>query len=136
MRLNFIYAPTYRLACMSLTPGPNRGLPDLAAVEHSSICADTAPPCGSHAGTCRTIEWGVWPAERPVSPGTQQPPAPLVGTRLHQPHIAPCRGTMPHSGGRRSTPDELQHSQWWREGRERWVRRQATHLREDKIERG
>ncbi len=111
---------------------PSGGLPDLAAVEHSSICADTVPPCENCVCTCRTTERGVWPAEHPVSPGTLQPPAPLVGTRLRRLHRAPCPGTTPHSGGRSSTPDELQHSQSWGEGRVRWLQRMATHLQKNK----
>lgn len=117
-------------------PSPSRGLTDLAGGEPSSRCADTAPPCGSHAGTCRPTERDVWPAERPVPPGTRQQPAPPAGTPLRRTHTDPDRGTAPRTGGRRSTPDELQHSRWGREGRGRWVLRMATHLGEGKRDGG
>lgn len=104
---------------------------DLAAGEHSSICADTAPPCGSHVDTYKPTERDVWPAVRPVSPDTQMLPAPPRGTWLHQTHTAPSHGTAPHTGDQWSTPDELQHSQWVGQDRERWVLKMATHLREE-----
>ena len=122
--------------CMHVphTTSPNRGLTDLAAGEPSSICADTAPLCGSRADTCRMTERGVWSAKRPVPPGTQQPPDPQAGTSPHQLHTAPGLGTAPHTGGQQSTPGELQHSRWGREWRRRWILWMATHLREDKRE--
>ncbi len=117
-------------------PPHPRGLTDLATGELSSICAGTAPPCGSRAGTCRPTERGVWPVEHPVCRGTRQPPAPPVGTLMHRLHTAPGPGTTPRTEDRRSTPDELQHSQWGREGRGNWVLRMATHLQEDKRDGG
>lgn len=118
-------------ACPPL-PSLNRGVTHLAAGEPSNICADTAPPSGSRAGICRTTVTGAWPAERPVSPGTRQPPAPRAGTPLRRPHTAPSPGTTPHIEDRWSTHDELQRSRWGREGKGRWVLRLATHLRERK----
>lgn len=102
---------------MHTLPHPLRVLTNLAGGAPSSICAGTAPPCEGHGGTCRPTERGVWPAERPVSPGTRLPPAPLAGTPLHQPHTAPSPGTTPCTGAQLSTRDELPHSQSGRKGR-------------------
>ena len=117
---------------MSTRSHPSSTRTDLAAGEPSSICADTAPPCENHAGTCRPTERGVWPAEHPVSPGTQLRPAPVVRKWLRQPHTAPSPGTMPHNADQQSTPDELQHSQCGWRGRGKLVMRMTRHLRDTK----
>lgn len=115
---------------------PTSIVTDLAAGEPSNKCVDTAPPFGSHAGTCRMTEWDVWTAVHPVSPGTQQPLGPPAQTLLHQLHTTPNPGTMPHSVGRQSTSGELQHSQCRSEARNIWMLRMATHLRDDRTHRG
>lgn len=90
---------------------------DLASGEHSSKYVDTALPFVSHAGTCTMTERDVCLAERPVSPGTQQPLALPAGTLLHQLHKAPSPGRAPRSVGQQSTHAELQRSQCGMKGR-------------------
>lgn len=129
---NYYFLPSFRFAPTDFHahPHPIRALTNLAAGAPSSICADTAPPCVGPGGICRLTGQGVWPAGRPVSPGTRPPPAPRAETLRRQPHTAPNPGTMPCTGGQLSTRDELQHSQLGKEGRGRWLLRMVIHLKE------
>ncbi|MEQ2163024.1 hypothetical protein GOODEAATRI_026011 [Goodea atripinnis] len=90
---------------------PVQGLTHPAEDEPSSIYEGTAPPSGSHAGTCKPTVKGVWPEGHPVSPSTRMPLVPLVVRLLHRPHTALSLGTVPGTVGQWSTHDELQHSQ-------------------------